>query len=131
MYIYKKRPKNGGEFTFIWIAVDRGSGKVIDFEVGDRSKETYLRLALRLEVKYKINHLCTDDYGAYKYYTISKYHHTTKSETSLVESINSLVRHYLARFNRRTKRYSKSARMIIASLVLFFNRHLLNLNFYL
>ena len=131
MYLYKKRPKNGGEFTFIWIAVDRNRGKVIDFEVGDRSKFTYLKLAFRLEKRYNINHLCTDNYSAYGYYKISNQHHITKSETSLVESVNSLIRHYLARFNRRTKRYSKSIKMLTASLVLFFHKDLINLNFYL
>ena len=50
MYLYKKRPKNGGKFTFIWVAVDRNTGKVIDFEVGDRSKEIYIRLALRRSI---------------------------------------------------------------------------------
>ncbi|HJK86605.1 MAG TPA: IS1 family transposase [Candidatus Megaira endosymbiont of Nemacystus decipiens] len=131
MYLYKKRPKNGGGFTFVWIAVNRNKSEVIDFEVGDRSKSTYLNLARRIEEKYKIHHLCTDDYKAYKYYKISEHHHTTKSETSLVESVNSLVRHYLARFNRKTKRYSKSIDMINASLTLLFNKKLLNLNFYL
>ena len=131
MYIYKKRPKNGGKFTFIWIAVDRKTNKVIDFEVGDRTKETYLKLALRLEARYKIKHLCTDDYAAYGYYKISEQHHATKSETSLVESKNSVIRNYLARFNRRTKRYSKSERMIVASLTLLFWKNFLNLDFYL
>jgi IS1 family transposase len=40
--------------------VDRGTNKVIDFEVGDRTKQTYLKLAFRLEKEYKIEHLCTD-----------------------------------------------------------------------
>jgi insertion element IS1 protein InsB len=131
LHIYKKKPKNGGEYTFVWIAVDRRSNQVIDFEVGDRSKQTYLKLALRLEQKYNIEHLCTDDYNAYGYYKISKYHHVTKSETCLVEATNSIVRNYLARFNRRTKRYSKSIRMIIASLNLLFWSKYLNLQFYL
>ena len=131
MYLYKKRPKNGGKFTFIWIAVDRNRGEVIDFEVGGRSKSTYLKLALRTKENYRVKHLCTDNYKVYKYYKISQSHHTTKSETSFVESINSLVRHYLARFNRRTKRYSKSTHMITASLTLLFHKYLLNLNFFL
>lgn len=91
MHIYKKRPKNGGEHIFVWIAVDRQSGKVIDFEVGDRSKGTYLKLAFRLEKTCKIEHLSTDDYSAYKSYKISKQHHVTKAETALVESKNSLT----------------------------------------
>jgi len=131
VYLYKKRPKNGGKYTFVWIAVDRRSNQVIDFEAGDRTRQTWLKLALGLEQRYSIEHLCTDNYSVYKYYTISKHHHTTKAETSLVEAKNSIVRNYLARFNRRTKRYSKSLRMITASLTLLFWKNFLNLNFYL
>ncbi|MDJ1299595.1 MAG: hypothetical protein MRQ10_06135 [Candidatus Midichloria mitochondrii] len=36
------------EYTFIWIAADRGAGEIIDFEVGDGSKATHLNLAFRL-----------------------------------------------------------------------------------
>ena len=43
--------------------MDRGTNQVIDFEVGDRTKQTYLKLALILEQRYKIEHLCTDDYS--------------------------------------------------------------------
>ena len=92
MQLYKKRSKNGGEFTFIWIAVNRRTNKVVDFEIGDRSRGTYLSLAFRLEQKYNIEHLCTDDYSVYKYYKISKCYHTTKSETELVESKNSIIK---------------------------------------
>ena len=81
--------------------------------MGDRSK-SYIKLALRLS-QHTINHLCIDAYEVYNYIDIAKYHHTTKAETTLVESKNSLIRNYLARFNRRTKRYSKSIDMITIS----------------
>lgn len=83
-------------------------------------------MAIRLEAKYKIVYLCTDAYDVYSKYKISKQHAATKSETSLVESFNSLIRHYLARFNRKTKRYSKSFDMIANSLLLLFNKQLLS-----
>jgi len=83
-------------------------------------------MALRLEKKgYKVNILCTDGYEGYCSYKLAKRHLVTKAETSLVESKNSLIRHYLARFNRRTKRYSKALDMIFYSLLIFFNRELL------
>ncbi len=82
-------------------------------------------MALRLESKYNIEYLCTDAYETYSKYQISKKHTTTKAETSLVESFNSLIRHYLARFNRKTKRYSKAFDMIENSLLLLFNKTLL------
>jgi insertion element IS1 protein InsB len=49
----------------------------------------------------------------------------TKAETHLIESSNSSIRDNLARFNRRTKRYSKSWEMLRITLTLFFNRDLL------
>ena len=83
-------------------------------------------MAVRLERKYNIDYLCTDGYEAYSKYRISQKHSTTKAETSLVESFNSLIRHYLARFNRKTKRYSKAFDMIVDSLTLFFNKYLIS-----
>jgi len=107
--------------------VDRNRNKVIDFQVTkNRNFSSYLPMALRLEKKYNIEHLCTDAYESYSKYRISKNHSTTKAETSLVESFNSLIRHYLARFNRRTKRYSKAFDMIDNSLILLFNKKLIS-----
>ncbi len=97
--------------------------EVVDIEVSkERNYSTYLTLALRLEERYKIKILCTDGYEAYRKYKIASRHLVTKSETCLVESKNSLIRHYLARLNRRTKRYTKSIDMLFHSIFLFFNR---------
>ena len=81
-----------------------------------------MQLALRLEKKYKIKILATGSYDAYQKYRIADSHIITKAETCLVESKNSLIINYLALFNRRTKRYSKSFDMIFNSIFLFFNR---------
>jgi insertion element IS1 protein InsB len=43
-------------------------------------------------------------------------HLQTKAETFTVEGYNSRIRHYLARFKRKTKCYSKAAFMIEISL---------------
>ena len=43
----------------------------------------------------------------------------TKRETHLIESSNSSIRDNLARFNRKTKRYSKSFEMLKITLDLF------------
>lgn len=89
-----------------------------------REFSAYRPMALRLEEKYNINYLCTDNYVVYKQLKIAKNHLTTKAETSLVESKNSLLRHYLARFNRKTKRGSKAMDMIEASILLLFNKNI-------
>jgi insertion element IS1 protein InsB len=43
-------------------------------------------------------------------------HLQTKAETFTVEGYNSRIRHYLARFKRKTKCYSKAVYMIVTSL---------------
>ena len=48
-HIYKKRPANGEKSIYVWVAVNRESGKVIDFEVGDRSKNTYFKLISKIQ----------------------------------------------------------------------------------
>ena len=83
-------------------------------------------MSQRLEYKgYKVKILCTDGYEGYASYRLAEKHLTTKAETSLVESKNSLIRHYLARFNRRTKRFSKAFDMIFWSLLILFDKDLL------
>jgi insertion element IS1 protein InsB len=110
----------------VWLAVDRDRNKVIDFQVSkSRDFRVYYEMASRIEKAYKVNILCTDAYDAYSKYQIAERHCITKAETSLVESKNSLIRHYLARFNRKTKRFSKAFDMIENSLLLLFNQNLL------
>lgn len=85
-----------------------------------RDISSYLPMALRFEENSGSDHY--DVYGAYK---IAKRHYFTKKETALVESFNSLIRNYLARLNRKTKRYSKAIDMIYNSILLLFNKNLL------
>jgi IS1 family transposase len=46
----------------------------------------------------------------------------TKAQTHLIESSNSSIRDNLTRFNRKSKRFSKSLEMLTITLDLFFNR---------
>ena len=112
--------------VYVWLAVDRDRSKVVDFEVTEtRDFSAYLPLALRLDSSYEIEISCSDHYDVYGGYKIAKSHYFTKKETSLVESFNSLLRHYLARFNRKTKRYSKAFDMIYNSILLLFNKNII------
>ncbi|MDR2243832.1 MAG: hypothetical protein LBE15_00270, partial [Burkholderiales bacterium] len=51
-----------------------------------------------------------------------------KSQTHLIESINSSIRDNLARFNRRSKRYSKSFEALNDTLLLFFHHKQYKIN---
>ena len=63
----------------------------------------------------------TDFWKAYTKFIPRKQHVQSKAETFTVEGYNSIIRHYLARFKRKTKCYSKSVQMMHYSLVLLFN----------
>jgi IS1 family transposase len=77
----------------------------------------------------KVECFYSDANSCYRY-TFDKYFPKekliiTKAETHLIESSNSSIRDNLARFNRRTKRYTKSIDMLERTLDLFFNIHLI------
>lgn len=75
-----------------------------------------------------IGHIYTDGNSCYeemfKAIGISHIHSIErgKSATHLIESSNSSIRDNLARFNRKSKRYSKSYELLDATLLLFFNK---------
>ena len=76
-----------------------------------------------------ISVICTDANSCYEVafarYGVREPHRVTKAETHLIESSNSSIRDNLARFNRRSKRYSKTFEMLEITLNLFFHRHLM------
>jgi insertion element IS1 protein InsB len=78
-----------------------------------------------LSGRFRIKHLCTDANYNYGMIAIAERHVVGKSETCFVESMNAVIRRRLARFNRRTCRYSKAFDMVIASLTLLFNEQLI------
>jgi insertion element IS1 protein InsB len=72
-----------------------------------------------------IQHFYTDYWHAYQNFLPKDRHTMTKAETYTVEGMNSQLRHYLARFHRKTKCYSKSPRMAILSIYLFMAKDIL------
>jgi len=62
----------------------------------------------------------TDDWRPYTKFIPNKKHYIGKDETHFIESFNANVRHYLARFRRRTRCYSKCKDMVKYSLYLLF-----------
>lgn len=63
---------------------------------------------------------------AFARYGVQEPHLATKAQTHLIESSNSSIRDNLARFNRRSKRYSKSWEMLNLTLMLFFHQEKVN-----
>lgn len=76
-----------------------------------------------------IEHIYTDANSCYRLaferHDVREPHAETKAQTHLIEASNSSIRDNLARFNRRSKRFSKTLHMLEVTLTLFFNRHLI------
>lgn len=51
---------NPGQKLWIWKAFERGTGRLIDWECGDRDQATLDRLLKRLE-RWGVRLFCTDD----------------------------------------------------------------------
>lgn len=65
-----------------------------------------------------IEQAMTDYWEPYEQFIPAEIHVQSKAETYTVEGYNSLFRHFLARFRRKTKCYSKSKAMLRASVFL-------------
>lgn len=91
------------------------------FEVGDRSEETAEKLYNKIK-RIGANMYYTDHLQAYNCVLPDKKHISSKAETYTIEKLNGCVRHFLARFHRRSYCYSKSVEMITYSLNLLFHK---------
>jgi len=81
---------------------------------GDRSACTGLRLWETIKGIGK--YYCSDYWKSYGKFIPPHKHIKSKAATYTVEGYNSLIRHYLARFKRKGKCYSKQVHMIEKSL---------------
>jgi IS1 family transposase len=114
--------------VLVWTAYSRNRRRVAAFTLGEglsAVREIYEKVKSIIP---NISHIYSDANSCYreafKKMGISEPHTMTKAQTHLIESSNSSIRDNLARFNRKSKRFSKSIDMLIISLELFFNRHL-------
>ena len=110
---------------WVWLAYDRDGRKVHAVQLGSRDAATGQKLWDQLEL-FDIDYVCTDDYPAYNKIVPPHLHIKTKAETAAIEGLNSRIRHYLARFRRKTFCYSKAIHMVQATLIIFFTPNWIN-----
>ena len=79
--------------------------------------------------KYKADNYATDSWKIYKGIDVNNNHLVGKKHTTNIESVNANVRHYLARFRRKTRCYSKCPLMVELSLFLLFYKNLFSILF--
>ncbi|MGV6808650.1 MAG: IS1 family transposase [bacterium] len=108
--LFKKKNK-----CWLWLAYDRDGQRVCGLQLGSRDTKTGQKLWDQLAL-FDMKHVCTDHYAVYNTIVPADKHIQTKAETSAIEGLNSRIRHYLARFHRKTFCYSKTLYMVQATL---------------
>ena len=101
---------------------------MVAYHIGDQGVQSAITIyRLARQAVGQIEAIFTDAnscYGlAFERYGVPEPHTQTKAQTHLIESSNSSIRDMLARFNRRTKRASKTQHMLKVTLDMFFNRN--------
>ena len=112
-YIQNKKNK-----LWIWKALDRNTGHLIDWECGDRNKETLEKLTTRLAAL-DVSVYFTDKWHVYETLLPASKHVQTKAETHRIERNNCLMRHWFGRFKRKSIIVSKSVEMVDLTVALF------------
>ena len=101
--------------------MDRESKKLLGYEVGTRETKYFEKLSKKISY-IEPKKYASDKYEAYNLIDPKK-RLIGKSHTYTVERMNRLLRHYLARFRRKTYCWSKSLSMINNSVLLFMYRN--------
>lgn len=109
---------NKSQKLWIWLAYNRDTGQLVDWECGDRDQGTLNKLLERL-ADWQVTLYCTDSYVCYDQSLPVGKHYQGKDQTHCIERINSRLRHWLARFRRRTLVVSKSVEMVNLTIALF------------
>jgi insertion element IS1 protein InsB len=99
--------------VWIWKAYDRATGRLIDWECGDRDERTFRRLFDRL-ARWKVRLFCSDCYVVYPLVLAVGGHYQGKNETVALERNNAQQRHWTAALRRRSIVVSKSLAMPLA-----------------
>ena len=107
---------------WIWLAFDRSGQRLVDWECGGRDAATLNRLLERLK-PWSVKLYCTDDYAPYDTLLPVGRHYIGKDETVAIERVNSRLRHWFARFRRRTCVVSRALEMVDATIALFAAYH--------
>src|SRR5215208_6403477 len=114
-HFVEKRPASSGSGK---PSSERATGRLIDWQCGDRDQATLERLLGRLE-PWGVRLFCTDDYAPYDAALPAGRHYIGKDQTQRSKSNNARQRHWFARFRRRTCVVSRSVAMVEATMALF------------
>jgi insertion element IS1 protein InsB len=109
----KKRHK-----LWIWKALDRDTGDLLDWECGHRDAATLKKLVDRL-ASWDVTFYCTDHWQVYAAVIPSQKLVMSKAHTDAIERNHCRQRHWFGRFKRKSIIVSKSKAMVDLTMALF------------
>jgi insertion element IS1 protein InsB len=109
----KKRRK-----LWIWKALDRHTGQLLDWECGRRNAATLKPLVDRL-AQWDVTFYCTDHWKSYAAVIPAEKLVMSKACTDGIERNHSRQRHWFGRFQRRSIIVSKAKDMVDHTMALF------------
>jgi insertion element IS1 protein InsB len=110
------------EQLWIWQALARPGGRLIDGEGGGRDRATLERPLARLD-RWGVRLSCTDEYAPYAAALPVGRRYAGKDETALSARHHARLRPWFARFRRRTVVVSRSAAMVERTVALCAHYH--------
>ena len=114
LYFYIKSKKRK---RWLWTAFCRESGRIINWQIGGRDESTLKKLYYKIS-PVETEEYFTDKYAPYRKVLPIQKHRSERGCTNRIEGFHSALRHYAARFRRRSKCYSKSEVMVEATMSL-------------
>ena len=112
-YLKKKRHK-----LWIWKALDRDTGQLLDWECGRRDKKTLTKMVDRL-AQWDVTMYCTDRWATYASVIPQDKLVQSKATTHDIERNHCRQRHWCRRFKRKSIIVSKSKEMVELTMALF------------
>jgi insertion element IS1 protein InsB len=112
-YLTKKRRK-----LWIWKALDRETGQLLDWECGRRDQATLQKMVDRLAT-WDVKMFCTDKWGTSASVIPQDKLVQSKATTHDIERHHCRQRHWFGRFKRKSIIVSKSKEMIDLTMALF------------
>jgi len=112
-YLKKKRQK-----LWIWKALDRDTGQLLDWECGRRDKATLQKLVDRL-AQWDVKVYCTDKWATYASVIPQDKLVQSKATTHDIKRNHCRQRHWFGRFKRKSIMVSKSKEMVDLTIALF------------
>lgn len=109
----KKRRK-----LWIWNALDRPTGQILDWECGRRDRATLKKLIERL-ASWDVTCYCTDHWRTYAAVVPAGKLRMSKARTHGIERNHCRQRHWFGRVKRRSIVVSKSKEMVDLTMALF------------